>query len=123
MSAGGFSNFLDPQGSGKSTVDTISISTTCGDGVLDPMETCDTNEFGTKTCSDYGFIGGGTLSCRSDLCTIMTDDCNGGCGNNVKEADEVCDGLDISDKTCADAGFTTGELGCHLDCGSYDTTQ
>lgn len=46
----------------------------CGDGIADPWEVCDTNDFRGLTCSNYGFDSG-NLSC-SDFCTLIyTDGC------------------------------------------------
>lgn len=75
----------------------------CGDGVRDGEEECDGDDFGERSCEDYGGWGG--LLCRSD-CTI--DECmcewefGGGlcepsvCGNGVREQGEECDGTDVS---------------------------
>ena len=43
----------------------------CGNGVLDPGESCDSTDFGGHTCISQGFLGG-TLTRTPDLCTIDT---------------------------------------------------
>jgi len=45
----------------------------CNNGVIDPDEDCDGNNFNGKTCIDYGFTGG-DLQCDK-LCFIDTSKC------------------------------------------------
>ncbi len=44
----------------------------CGNGVIDQGEECDGNDFGGKTCADFGYASG-HLSCKS--CKINLTDC------------------------------------------------
>lgn len=67
------------------TLDTMPVtSSTCEDGIKDPWEACDTNDYGGLTCSSYGF-NSGILRC-SNLCNqIYIDNCqslNNNGGNN-----------------------------------------
>eukprot|EP00565_Helicotheca_tamesis_P005002 CAMPEP_0185724850 /NCGR_PEP_ID=MMETSP1171-20130828/1220_1 /TAXON_ID=374046 /ORGANISM="Helicotheca tamensis, Strain CCMP826" /LENGTH=932 /DNA_ID=CAMNT_0028392799 /DNA_START=71 /DNA_END=2869 /DNA_ORIENTATION=- len=119
---GEFRRWLDPKNKGTTTVDTIKESKNCGNGNLDPPEACDGNDFGGKTCADYGFLSGGALSC-SQQCQVITDNCANGCGNDVREDNEICDGDDLDGTACANLGYTSGDLSCKQDCSGYDTTQ
>jgi hypothetical protein len=71
----------------------------CGDGNVDPGETCDGNNFDGETCQSLGFDQG-TLSCIA--CAIDTSNCSNN-GGNGQPADglysmclvpEDCPGLD-----------------------------
>ncbi len=46
----------------------------CGDGIKDPGEVCDGADFGTYTCSNYGF-NVGYLTCSDSCDYIYTDNC------------------------------------------------
>jgi hypothetical protein len=63
-------------GDGDTTTTTGDGDTTggamCGNGVIDPGETCDGNDFGGVSCTDLGFDGG-TLTCNS--CAVSTSTC------------------------------------------------
>lgn len=62
----------------------------CGDGVINPGETCDGTELGTNTCLTAGFTGG-ILACAGD-CTLDTSGCtSGACGNGILDDGEACD--------------------------------
>ncbi len=93
---------------------TVDSSGFCGDGIKDPGEQCDGNDFGGATCKALG-LDVGTLSCTS-RCFIDTKGC-GGCGNGVIDtSDEECDGDDLQGKNCEYMGFPEGELSCSQDC-------
>jgi hypothetical protein len=49
-------------------------SIVCGDGIKTSNEVCDKNDFGTLTCSNYGF-NSGSLRCSSSCDYIYTDNC------------------------------------------------
>ena len=50
----------------------------CGDGFIDPGETCDGADLDGETCSSQGFASG-TLTCSSS-CALVTSACNVGGG-------------------------------------------
>ena len=122
------------------TSTTSSTSTTladlCGNGVIDPGEECDGEDFGTVTCP--GSSTGAFLKCRPD-CTIDFQDCPVSttsttvaptttsttsttsttladpCGNGVIDPGEECDGEDFGTATCP--GTSSDEfLKCRPDC-------
>ena len=72
----------------------------CGDGIVDPGETCDGDAWGDITgCTSFDEFTGGTLSCNSpgaeNECHFNTFLCTGGtsgiCGDGVVNAGEECD--------------------------------
>jgi hypothetical protein len=92
---------------------------TCGNGVIESSEACDSGELGGATCMSQGF-GGGGLTCTDD-CTIDTSNCNA-CGNGMLDDGEECDGTDLGDNTtCADLmlGTPNEPLSC-TDACMYD---
>lgn len=91
---------------------------TCGDGVRDPGEDCDSADFDGETCATNGFDGG-TLLCSG--CQLDFNLCTQ-CGNGLKESGEQCDGTDLGGATCVTAGFAQGTVACRSDC-SFDTVN
>ncbi|MBU1535932.1 hypothetical protein KKF84_11475, partial [Myxococcota bacterium] len=91
---------------------------TCGDGVLDLGEQCDSAELNMETCQTLGYHGG-QLLCDSE-CSYDTSLCEatGQCGDGIIQADqgEECDGIDVGSRTCASQGFEEGIIACHSDC-------
>lgn len=78
----------------------------CGNGIIEGEEECDGDEFGDRTCGEYG-ASGGSLAC-SDDCRIELCECDWSegdepasclpipvCGNGVLESGESCDGGDF----------------------------
>jgi len=92
----------------------------CGNGVVDPGEECDGNDFGelSNSCLDYGAFDSGVVSC-SDSCLIDNSQC-GICGNGVKENDEVCDGEEILCSTYYKDSNWRGVVKCKGDCSWWD---
>lgn len=102
---------------------------TCGNGRIDPGETCDGDNFGNLTgaCTDYdNSFTGGDLSC-TDSCQISTDTCQGvpggTCGDGVLNVGEECESGNFGNiAACSDIPeFTGGELSC-TNC-ELDTSQ
>jgi hypothetical protein len=48
----------------------------CGNGELEPGESCDGADFGGQTCLDFG-CEGGTLTCAGDCTEVDTSSCTG----------------------------------------------
>ena len=70
----------------------------CGDEVVNLGETCDTNNLSDLECEDFGFNGGGYLSCEN--CQINTTKCikiyEPICGDSEIDPGETCDFLTIN---------------------------
>lgn len=47
----------------------------CGNGIKDPGEACDGNDFGDSTCADPYQLPEGTLVCVPGECVIVTSQC------------------------------------------------
>lgn len=94
---------------------------TCGNGILEAGEQCDTRELGGATCASAtgdatsrGAVACGA-DCRFDLrrCAV--------CGDGVRAGIEACDGPDLGGATCeVVAPGATGTLSCGRSCG-FDT--
>ncbi|MEW5851040.1 MAG: HYR domain-containing protein [Myxococcota bacterium] len=96
--------------------------TSCGDGVINGTERCDTISLGGAACTTLGFPGG-TLACASDCRGYDTTGCVVPvCGDNTRNGVEICDGTDVGTARCADFGFDGGNLACAPDCARYDTS-
>ncbi len=95
----------------------------CPNNLIDPGETCDSNNFGilSTSCSEYSaFFSGGVLSCNSE-CSLNTTQCVPAehCGNGIKDDGEQCDGTDFGSTligTCINMSklqFIGGNLKCN----------
>ncbi len=85
----------------------------CGNGVLQSGERCDTTQLNGRTCEFFGYTGG-TLAC-SNWCDFDFDGCTGPgpvCGNNEVEYGETCDGANLDFQDCTTLGFFEGTLFC-----------
>ncbi|MCA9705287.1 MAG: hypothetical protein KDK70_05530 [Myxococcales bacterium] len=58
----------DPSGSTTMTV------LDCGNGVIDPMEECDSGDVGASTCADHGYDAG-VLGCDDATCSLDFSGC------------------------------------------------
>ncbi len=76
---------------------------TCNNNIIETPEECDTSNFASKTCKEFGFDNG-ILLC-STSCTFDTSQCiKFSCGNNIKEDSEECDdGNTVSGDGCSSA--------------------
>lgn len=95
----------------------------CGNGVIDTGEACDTSVLGGVTCADLCYTGG-TLTCTA-WCTLDTSTCIGpgpSCGDGLAECGEECDGNDFLGQACGDFGFADGALTCTSGC-TMDTSS
>lgn len=98
------------------------VPSSCGDGTIQPGETCDGTEWGPVTdCTDFDTFTGGVLTCDSD-CHFDTSACTGTpgpvCGDGSIQEGETCDGSNWGPITsCSDFdSFTGGSLSCGSDC-------
>ncbi len=98
----------------------------CGNGIIEPPEQCDGQQFGGKTCQDYG-LAGGQLICN-DSCHVVVSQCYPyeSCQNGV---DDDTDGLvDCLDDDCATHPCCANPCDCAevipttVPAGSGDTT-
>ncbi len=92
----------------------------CGDGFIDPGETCDIFDVGGVTCADLGFASG-SLFCSGDCQSYDTSSCSN-CGDDVLDFGETCDTTQLDGETCESLGFADGTLGCLTDC-TLDLSQ
>jgi hypothetical protein len=100
-----------------------SVTTQCGNGVMEPGEECDGSDLGGATCSDAG-CDAGTPTCSAS-CVLDFSGCSGcaDCGNGIQEIGEECDGSDLGGATCPSLGFYCGSgVSCNANC-TYDTTS
>ena len=97
----------------------VDQSGTCGDGIVDVGEECDSTIPATESCQSRGYYGG-TLRC-SESCTFDLTECvaAGSCNDGVLQQDEACDGEHLDSKTCATASegqYASGTLACDSLC-------
>ena len=101
--------------------DKTTVTESCGDGFVDPVEECDQTT-GGQTCASLGHYNLlGTLTCRSD-CLYDRSGCGGRCGDNLVDSEdgEACDGTHLNGNSCVLLGYHGGTLACQPDCGGYD---
>ena len=94
-------------------------SSTCGDGIVDPLEQCDGADLGGATCRGLGFLGGDllcTANCAFDT-SVCTRSAASTCGDGFVDVVEQCDGASLGGQTCVSLGFASGNLGCTQTCG------
>lgn len=91
----------------------------CGNGKLDPDESCDGEELDGQTCVSLGYLGG-SLACHEN-CRFDESGCSR-CGDGVLQKGEDCDSAELGGATCVSLGFTGGTLACKQTC-EHDTTR
>lgn len=109
---------------------TSEACSTCGNGVIDSTEVCDTNQFGTNTCQNRTKkYWSGSLICANNCSTISETSCSGFCGDGNCQMSYETNANCPSDclpaacvpKTCAELGAACGSLnnGCGntINCG------
>lgn len=99
---------------------TAGAPASCGDGILQDGESCDSDDLGGMTCADFGFTEG-NLVCDSE-CNLLTDGCRS-CGDGMLAASELCDGTNVGAETCQSQGYGGGTLRCDIECDGFDTSQ
>lgn len=102
----------------------------CGNGRLDPGETCDGTMLNGATCSalvGYGSVG--TPVCNGTCTGYVTEGagyrgCSAAvkCGNGSLDEGEACDGYNLNEKTCEQVvGFgSTGTPTCNSTCTGFN---
>lgn len=93
--------------------------TTCGNGVTEAGETCDTTDV-PETCIGRGFDGG-ILGCNAG-CDGFDEGACTTCGDNTREGAEVCDGTDLAGQDCASQGLGSGTLACNASCSAFNAS-
>jgi len=99
----------------------------CGDDRLEGpntqgmFEQCDLGISSGLSCEDFGFLGGGSLSCNN--CIINTSNCRRSgnllgsgpysCNDNILEPGEQCEAEGNSSLTCTNFGYDGGSLSCN----------
>ena len=97
----------------------------CGNGVIESGETCEGDDYGGKTCVDFGFSGG-TLICNP-FCNIVVsqctpkESCNDNTDNDFDGAIDCADSECVAELVCTDPcaapqfltlpGWGYGEIG------------
>ncbi len=92
--------------------------TTCGNGAIEPGETCDGLNLNGKSCTDLRYSGG-MLAC-SGICEYYTAGCvsDAVCGDGKRELPEECD-RDYQPESCSaysEGYYDTGEIQCSASC-------
>ncbi|MFH2010434.1 MAG: IgGFc-binding protein [bacterium] len=97
------------------------VPLTCGNGVLDDGEECDSVILSGATCSGLTGLPHGMVTCSAATCTYDISDCHN-CGNGQLEGSEPCDGANLGGLTCESLGREGGTLACDPSCSEYDTS-
>ncbi len=89
----------------------------CGDGVKNGSEACDTTDYGGATCASV--VGKssatGSLLCNGQ-CAFDTSGCQY-CGNGQAQGSEACDGADLKGASCSQLGAGwVGTVTCDSAC-------
>ncbi len=95
----------------QTTVTKTGIACACGNGLLDPGETCDPS----------GNVGCGTGQTCSTDCSACTQ--TAVCGNGNVESGELCDGPNLGGQTCVTRGHIGGTLACAPSCTAFDESS
>ena len=102
-------------------------STTCGNGVLEIGELCDSSNIQGKTCEMLVGPGStGTVLCGEGCTSWNLSGCSSAtqCGNGSLDAGEKCDGELLAGATCASVlgDGATGTLKCDSGCKNFDVS-
>ena len=102
--------------------DTTGCEGNCGDGTLDPGETCDSSAFGAQTCLTAAGRQSGSLLC-TDECHLDVSGCHT-CGDGAIEGPEQCDGINLGGEDClSQTGLSEGALTCDATSCTFDTSS
>ena len=102
--------------------DTTGCEGNCGDGTLDPGETCDSSAFGAQTCLTAAGRQSGALLC-TDECHLDVSGCHT-CGDGAIEGPEQCDGINLGGADClSETGLSEGVLSCDATSCLFDTSD
>lgn len=94
------------------------VVASCGDGFLDPGETCDSGTLPVSSCQELGYyVQNGDLTCNDD-CTLNQSACSLSCGDGQIQTEfgERCEDQNLSGETCSTLGLGGGTLSCSADC-------
>jgi hypothetical protein len=94
----------------------------CGNGAIDPGESCDGALLGDASCASLGY-GQGDLACRADCLGFDPAGCAqppDPCGNGLLDEGEACDGASFGDVSCESLGHWGGTLTCLNQCQTID---
>lgn len=82
----------------------------CGNGVLDPEETCDPGEAGDPGCdATCHVLEGWDCAGAPSVCSPI-------CGDGRVVAEGECEGGDPGESTCENTGHGTGSIACSAEC-------
>lgn len=106
-----------PDSDTENTEQDMGPAPTCGDGIVDANEDCDSEEI-PNSCEELGFLSG-TVTCDAD-CKNDTTQCvaDPKCDNGELDEGEQCDPsvpLSESEKACG-GDFDSGEVSCTSAC-------
>ncbi len=76
------------------------VASSCGNGTIEPPETCDGDDLGGKSCADFG-LNPGALACNA-TCQLVVSGCGlrENCQNGLDDDDDGA--VDCFDEECAD---------------------
>ncbi len=97
------------------TFDEAGCISTCGDGNLEPGETCDPGARPSPGCSYDCQVNPG-WDCQGE-----PSQCTSTCGDGIITSAEDCEGTDLNGQTCLSFGVGYGPLACGAGC-LFDTS-
>ena len=91
------------------------LDASCGDQFIhEGVETCDSDDIGTQSCTSLGFSGG-VLLCAGNCMEYDTSNCYA-CGDDSLDPGEDCDGALLNGQTCVSLEYDAGTLACSPSC-------
>ncbi|PKN26414.1 MAG: hypothetical protein CVU65_05630, partial [Deltaproteobacteria bacterium HGW-Deltaproteobacteria-22] len=103
--------------------DKVTVIDDCGDGIIDPGESCDGAAPIQVTCVDLDFHQNPVpVTCAAD-CTYDVSACGAFCGDGTLQPEfEECEFGNLNGQTCISQGTSGGVLQCGDDC-SFDMSR